>query len=394
MKKLILPLVILLLFAIEILRIYFIMPFPGSQYDNTIRIAWFFNKNIWWIRSILLIIVFWRVYLILKTKKYRRFSFTVFFMLLYGLIAYFLNFKLNADKMFYQPQNKIFTAAENSSVSPGKLIIGIEINGEAKAYPIEIIGYHHQVRDNVGGKEIMVTYCTVCRTGRIYDPVINGKLETFRLVGMDHFNAMFEDATTKSWWRQATGEAIAGKLKGTSLTEIVSEQMTLKNWLRKYPDSKIMQPDTNFLKAYDDLVGFDNGTIKSDLEYRNFGSWQFKSWIVGIEFNGNSKSYDWNNLIETKVINDSLPGLPVVIAIENDTASFHVWNRKVNNNYLQFKMDSTGSYLEDLQTNSIWNYDGICIEGDLKGNHLEIVKASQEFLHAWEEFHPESIRYK
>lgn len=394
MKKLILPLLLILLFAVEILRIYFIMPFPGSQYDNTISIAWFINKNIWWIRGVLLIIVLWRVYLILKNKKYWRFSFSIFFLLFYGLIAYFLNFKLNADKMFYQPENKIFASAEQNVISPGKLIIGISNNGEAKAYPIEIIGYHHQVRDIVGGKEMMVTYCTVCRTGRIYDPVMNGKPETFRLVGMDHFNAMFEDATTKSWWRQATGEAITGKLKGSSLTEIPSEQMTLKNWLRKYPDSKIMQPDSNFLKEYADLTGFDDGTIKSDLEYRDFGSWQFKSWVIGIEQNGNAKSYDWNDLIKLKVINDSLPGLPVVIAIENDTASFHAWNRNVNHHYLRFKIDSTGNYLQDLQTNSLWNYDGICVDGNLKGNKLEIVKASQEFLHAWESFHPESIRYE
>lgn len=59
----------------------------------------------------------------------------------------------------------------------------------------------------------MVTYCTVCRTGRVYSPMVNGKLETFRLVGMDHFNAMFEDASTKSWWRQSNGDCIAGPLK-------------------------------------------------------------------------------------------------------------------------------------------------------------------------------------
>jgi hypothetical protein len=63
----------------------------------------------------------------------------------------------------------------------------------------------------------MITYCTVCRTGRVFEPVVNGKFEKFRLVGMDHFNAMFEDVTTKSWWRQVTGEAITGKLKGQQL---------------------------------------------------------------------------------------------------------------------------------------------------------------------------------
>ena len=42
----------------------------------------------------------------------------------------------------------------------------------------------------------MVTYCTVCRTGRVFSPIVEGQPETFRLVGMDHFNAMFEDEGT------------------------------------------------------------------------------------------------------------------------------------------------------------------------------------------------------
>ena len=105
-------------------------------------------------------------------------------------------------------------SASADTTNRNKLIVGVAINNEAKAYPIEIIGYHHQVRDTIGSMPVMITYCTVCRTGRVYSPFVNGKPENFRLVGMDHFNAMFEDATTKSWWRQQSGTAIAGPLKG------------------------------------------------------------------------------------------------------------------------------------------------------------------------------------
>ena len=52
---------------------------------------------------------------------------------------------------------------------------------------------------------------------------------------MDHFNAMLEDNTTKSWWRQVTGEAVAGKLKGQQLPEVYSTQTTLKHWLELHP---------------------------------------------------------------------------------------------------------------------------------------------------------------
>ena len=182
--------------------------------------------------------------------------------------------------MFYQPKNKLLVSAATDTTNRDHLIIGVAINNEAKAYPIEVIGYHHQVRDTIGGEPVMITYCTVCRTGRAYSPYVNGKLENFRLVGMDHFNAMFEDATTKSWWRQESGEAIAGHLKGTSLKEIPSQQMAFGDWLALHPNSYILQPDSNFKKEYADLKGYDEDTLKSSLEKRDSASWKLKSWVL------------------------------------------------------------------------------------------------------------------
>jgi hypothetical protein len=83
---------------------------------------------------------------------------------------------------------------------------------------------------------------------------------------MDHFNAMFEDSRTHSWWRQATGVAITGPLKGMALKEIPSKQSTLRAWITEHPASLVLQPDTSFSKHYEDLAGFDKGTIESGLE--------------------------------------------------------------------------------------------------------------------------------
>jgi hypothetical protein len=56
--------------------------------------------------------------------------------------------------MFYQPSQKIFAPISENKVSAKKIIIGVAINGHAKAFPIEVIGYHHQVRDTIGGEPI------------------------------------------------------------------------------------------------------------------------------------------------------------------------------------------------------------------------------------------------
>ncbi len=392
MKRLLLIFGLLILFAVEILRVYFIMPFPGSQQSNSIGIAYWLDKNIFWIRIVCLILIVYPFIQTLRRDKTWKKILLLLVSAFYCVIFYFFNFKFEADKMFYQPKNKNFANAANSKIDSNKLVIGVAINGEAKAYPIQIIGYHHQVRDTVGNTSVMITYCTVCRTGRVFSPILNGKDETFRLVGMDHFNAMFEDATTKSWWRQATGMAISGPLKGSALNEIPSKQTTLATWLRLYPNSTILQPDTLFKRHYDSLADYDKGTIDGSLERRDSASWEKKSWVVGILHRQYAKAYDWNELTQKKIIQDSLPNLPLIIVLEKDRVSFHTWNRNVNGNTLQFNKNISSEIFTDATTNSSWNMNGECVEGILKGQKLQPIQSYQEFWHSWSTFHPNTTK--
>jgi hypothetical protein len=392
MKRLLLTVGLLLLFAVEILRVYFIMPFPGSQQSNTIGVAYWISNNIFWIRIVALLMIIYPAALVFRQSKIWKKILLLLALALYGYIFFMFNFKFEADKMFYQPKNKNFESAANSKIDTNKLVIGVEINGEAKAYPIQIIGYHHQVRDTIGNTPVIVTYCTVCRTGRAFSPIINGKNESFRLVGMDHFNAMFEDSTTKSWWRQATGMAIAGPLKGSSLNEIPSKQLTLATWLREYPNSTVLQPDTLFRRHYDSLDDYDKGTISGSLEKRDSASWQKKSWVIGVLHRQYAKAYDWNELVKEKIMQDSLPRVPLIIVLEKDTASFHTWNRTVNGNVLQFNKNINAEIFTDANTNSSWNMNGECVDGVLKGQKLKPIQSYQEFWHSWSTFHPNTTR--
>jgi Protein of unknown function (DUF3179) len=394
MRNFLLAAGLLLLFGSEILRVYFIMPFPGSQESNTIDLAYWLGRNILWIRIAgLLLIAAPLVYIFKHAKTWKKILLSAG-LVFYAVIFFFFNFRFEADEMFYQPQSKIFSAGTNNKIAKDKLVIGVAINDEAKAYPIQLIGYHHQVRDTIGNTPVMITYCTVCRTGRAFSPLVNGKPEDFRLVGMDHFNAMFEDATTKSWWQQATGVAVAGPLKGKALEEIPSQQLTLAAWLSLHPNSTVMQPDTIYQKDYDDLADYDKGTIKSSLEKRDSASWKFKSWVIGIVHNNVAKAYDWNKLVENKLIQDSMPGLPLMITLEKDTASFHVFNRSINGSTLNFEKTANADSLTDINTQSTWSLQGACTNGALKGQRLQAVQAYQEFWHSWSTFHPATKKYE
>ena len=77
--------------------------------------------------------------------------------------------------MFEEPQLIHFADAPSSRVPDSLLVIGVVQGNVAKAYPVNFLGYHHKVQDSVGTQPVLVTYCTMCRTGRVFSPVVAGK---------------------------------------------------------------------------------------------------------------------------------------------------------------------------------------------------------------------------
>jgi Protein of unknown function (DUF3179) len=150
------------LFLFEIANVYFIMPMPGSQRMNSIGLAYFLYKWRWIFRGLFGLMII----LGLFRSTWKRKWVPAIPLLLLGAVAYMANFKMAADAMFKQPEQLVLTEAANNKVDPQRLVLGVSINGESKAYPIQFLGYHHHVQDVVGGKSILVTYCTVCRTGK------------------------------------------------------------------------------------------------------------------------------------------------------------------------------------------------------------------------------------
>jgi hypothetical protein len=287
-----------------------------------------------------------------------------------------------ADKMFEQPRTLSLRPAGENQVPLDGLVVGIEVNGEARAYPLRLIGYHHQVRDTVGGTDVLVTYCTVCRTGRVFSPLVDGKVERFRLVGMDRWNALLEDESTGSWWRQATGAAVAGRREGTKLAVMRSDQVTLREWLAIHPSSLVMQADPAFADSYPKDDTFEKGTSRKRLSGTNPESWQEKSWVVGIEIGDRSKAFDWNRLRRERVINDSVAGTPIVLVLAADEASFYAFERP-----------DAGTRFA-LEGETLVGASGrYGLSGKGSGGNLTPVAASQEFWHSWRSFHPETERY-
>jgi hypothetical protein len=372
------------LLVFEIANVYFIMPMPGSQQMNSIDLAYFLYKWRWIFRGLFAALICIGLFKSNPIAIGWKRKWPLFFPItIVAAIVYMTNFVMAADHMFYQPKQKLLVNASKNKVDINRLVIGVSNNGEAKAYPIQFLGYHHQVQDTVGGKPMIITYCTVCRTGRVFEPLVNGKPEKFRLVGMDHFNAMFEDATTKSWWRQVNGEAVTGELKGQQLPEVYSSQTSLSDWLELNPNSLIMQADPTFIKSYDTTFKYESGASKSKLTGTDSLSWKDKSWVIGVKAGKESKAYDWSQLKKEKLIHDKIGKTPVLIVLSKNEKSFFAFQRPAENSIFTLDNDTL------LFDNHKYRIDGKGIDTLFS---LKPLPASQEFWHSWRTFNSNTLR--
>ena len=229
---------------------------------------------------------------------------------------------------------------------------------------------------------LLVSYCTVCRTGRVFRPTVNGSPETFRLVGMDHFNAMFEDQTTGSWWRQANGEAIIGPMKGTAMPELPSVQVSLKQWIKLHPQTLVMQADQAFTDEYAKDYAYERGTKPGGLTGTDTASWHDKSWVVGVAQRGAAKAYDWKRLCREHVINDTVGGVPIVLALGPDGVSYFAFQRPDASTTFALRGDSL-----------VTTHVAYALNGKGPTGTLAPINASQEFWHSWRTFQPNTAQY-
>ncbi|MES2680591.1 MAG: DUF3179 domain-containing (seleno)protein [Bacteroidota bacterium] len=373
------------LLVFEVLNVYFIMPMPGSQGINSLNLAYFLYSWRWVFRVVFFLMIAAGSSQAFKTKRKWMMVGPVVLLLLTGAVVYLFNFVAKADKMFLQAKAVVFKSKANNQLPGERLVIGIEHNGEAKAYPVEFIAYHHQVRDSIGGKPVMVTYCSVCRTGRVFEPLVDGNYENFRLVGMDHFNAMFEDETTGSWWRQSTGEAITGKLKGKTLPEMIAQQVSVNTWFEMHPDGKVMQADEFSMGAYDPEAKFEQGKSRGSLTRTDSLSWKDKSWTVGVQAGKASKAYDWNDLKKKGIVNDVIGETPVFIYMASDGKSFGAFERPASRNFT-IRHDTL------FTEGSSYNLSGQDLA--IPTMKLRRINAYQEFWHSWATFHPNTEKYR
>ena len=159
---------------------------------------------------------------------------------------------------------KFVPVAEMSELTDNEPVIGLTIDGDARAYPLRILTWHEIVNDTVGGVPVAVTYCPLCNAAIVFDRRLDGKAVEFGTTGkLRNSDLVMYDRESESWWQQFLGEAIVGERLGTQLQVLPAR---LESWARfkaRHPDGKVQVPNNPGLRRYgaNPYVGYDGGGL-------------------------------------------------------------------------------------------------------------------------------------
>jgi hypothetical protein len=294
------------------------------------------------------------------------------------------------EKMFHPYDAPAFENADKAPVDPDDMVLAVLFGGHARAYPIRTMGYHHIVNDTVGGVPIVVTYCTLCHTGIVWDPVVEGKRLHFRLAGINNGNALLRDEQTRSVWQQSTGEAIFGPLKGQHLMLLHSSELTYALWRKEQPQGDVLKPDAPYLSEYE-KKGWENYVEKTpamiDTSKSGINPHQL---MLGVAVAGKTRAYPINSILAAKLIQDEVGDSPVLVVVGPDRSSIRVFEAAE----FTFARGEGGNVMQDAETGSGWNFQGCAVDGKLAGRCLKEIDAYKDYWFDWMNHHPQTSVFK
>ena len=220
---------------------------------------------------------------------------------------------------------KFVTAAAANFMRPTDRVIGITINGESRAYPINILNWHEIVNDQIQGVPVSVTYCPLCGTGLVYEAKVRGRVLKFGVSGLLYnSDVLLYDRQTETLWSQILSKGINGPMKGQKLTMVPSSQTSWASWLQKQPNTKVLSTDTGFSRDYrrSPYGDYDQNTETYFPVSARSKAYHPKERVLGISVNGQYKAYPFVELgkLGTNRIKDNFQG-------QNLTINFDVANR-------------------------------------------------------------------
>lgn len=303
---------------------------------------------------------------------------------------------------------RFLAAGDVDFIEPSEPVLAMELGGEARAYPVQIMIWHEIVNDTIAGVPVSVTYCPLCNTAVAVDRTVADRTLSFGTSGMLYQSALvMYDRQTESLWSHFTGEAIAGTLTGTELDTYPVATIAWGDWLDAHPDGLVLSRDTgeerdygrNPYPGYDDI---DNPPFLFDGPVD--GRLAAKERIVGFGLRTTPTAVRLDPLLDAGVLTADLDGEPIVAwalpgtasALEagrvdegRDVGATGVFRSTVEDQELTFERTEDG--FVDAETETTWNVLGLAVDGPLSGEQLEAIEHVDTFWFAWGAFASDTV---
>ncbi len=137
--------------------------------------------------------------------------------------------------------------SEVTDLADTEPVIGVTVNGDARAYPLGILTQHEIVNDTIGGVPVTVTYCPLCNSSIVFDRRVDGQVLDFGTTGkLRNSDLVMYDRQSESWWQQFSGIAIVGKMTGKTLKMLPSRQESFARFRARAPNGKVLSSSRPF----------------------------------------------------------------------------------------------------------------------------------------------------
>lgn len=174
-------------------------------------------------------------------------------------------------------------------------VLGIVINGKARAYPVRILNWHEIVNDRIDNIPVVITYCPLCGSGMAFR-----SKDTFGVSGLLYQSDMLlYDHKTESLWSQIMMQAVAGQRTGERLAPVPIQHSSWKTWRTQHPKTTVLSKRTGHWRDYgrNPYLGYNE---VSDIYFpiRHHDSRLHpKTWVIGLEIGNKHKAWKVDRLI-------------------------------------------------------------------------------------------------
>ncbi len=211
---------------------------------------------------------------------------------------------------------KLITARRANYLKDDDLVFGVEINRDARAYPLRILDWHEMFNDVVGGVPVALAYCTLCGAGILFETQPEGRAERF-LFGSSGFlyrsNKLMFDRGTDSLWNQFTGAPVSGPLvdSGFALTLRPVVITSWKAWRDAQPRTRVLSLDTGHRRDYGPGAAYGEYFASEELMFPALAdsvSLRAKDYVFGVRVHAGTKAWPLEVFRGGRVLNDVVEG--------------------------------------------------------------------------------------